>query len=254
MVCLGQIDSSFALPKVSNDIVHFQAGKGLGLSVAFGTTLMNYQPRMSLLVIVIILTSSLVAAAESNATRSVLIRDVPHIEQKPDFCGEACVAMALQKLGKPADQDFVFDQSGLSPIHGRGCYARDLADAVRNIGFDAGKVWYKVRPASAEADLDRHFRVILADLSNGHTTVVCMHYDDRPDTTEHFRLIVGYDADRDEIIYQEPATSDGDYQRMSRQMLMKLWPLEKSQKVAHNTKGGRHTTQKVAGTVSGEDH
>ena len=146
---------------------------------------MNYQPRVFLLLIALFLTPSLIAAAESNAARSVLIRDVPHIEQKPDFCGEACVAMALQKLGKAADQDFVFDQSGLSPIHGRGCYTKDLADAVRNIGFDAGKVWYKIRPASAQADLDRLFSVVQTDLANGHTTVVCMHYDDQPDTTEH---------------------------------------------------------------------
>ena len=190
--------------------------------------LTNPDTTILLLLIVMVLMPSLVASAEPNATGSVLIRDVPHIEQKPDFCGEACVAMALQKLGKPADQDFVFDQSGLSPIHGRGCYTKDLAEAVRNIGFDAGKVWYKVRPASAQADLVRLFQVIQADLMNGHTTVVCMHYNDQPETTEHFRLIVGYDADRDEIIYQEPATSDGNYQRMSRQVLMKLWPLKYS--------------------------
>ena len=27
--------------------------------------------------------------------RSVLIEGVPHLEQKPDFCGEACAAMYL---------------------------------------------------------------------------------------------------------------------------------------------------------------
>ena len=168
-------------------------------------------------------------SGRSRRTRRGTIRNHPRrssYRTKARFCGEACVAMALQKLGKPADQDFVFDQSGLSPIDGRGCYTKDLADAIRNIGFDAGKVWYKVRSASAQADLDRHFQIILADLANGHTTVVYMHYDEQPKTTEHFRLIVGYDADRDEIIYQEPATSDGEYQRMSRQMLMKLWPLK----------------------------
>ena len=29
----------------------------------------------------------------------VLIGGVPHIRQHPDFCGEACVAMALRQLG-----------------------------------------------------------------------------------------------------------------------------------------------------------
>ena len=45
--------------------------------------------------------------------QSVLIRDVPHVHQKPDFCGEACGAMWLKRLGQDVDQDYVFDASGL---------------------------------------------------------------------------------------------------------------------------------------------
>lgn len=171
----------------------------------------------------------LVTAGESRANssaRSVLIKNVPHIRQKPDFCGEACVAMALQKLGHRADQDFVFDKSGLSPIHGRGCYTKELAAAVRNVGFNPGTVWYQIRAANAHSELQELFDLVHADLMAGNTSLVCMHYNDQPNSTEHFRLIVGYDADRDEIIYQEPAVADGDYLRMSRQMFLKLWPLK----------------------------
>ena len=57
---------------------------------------------------------------------SVRLADVPHVRQKPDFCGEACAAMYLAKLGFPIDQDDVFDQSGLDPELGRGCYTADL--------------------------------------------------------------------------------------------------------------------------------
>ncbi|MDA1232596.1 MAG: hypothetical protein O2856_17640 [Planctomycetota bacterium] len=110
--------------------------------------------RFSWLLTIVSFASPVFAAAKPGMP-SVLIRDVPHIQQKPDFRGEACVAMALQKHGKPADQDFVFDQSGLSPLHGRGCYTKELADAVRNVGFDPGKVWYKFRPASAAANTDQ---------------------------------------------------------------------------------------------------
>ena len=66
--------------------------------------------------------------------RSVLIRDVPHVQQKPDFCGEACAEMYLRRLGKPLDQDFVFDQSGLDPALARGCYTRDLKVSLERIG------------------------------------------------------------------------------------------------------------------------
>ncbi len=37
-----------------------------------------------------------------------------------------------------------------------------------------------------------------------------------PKTTEHFRLIIGYDAKTDEIIYHEPAEDKGAGRRMSR--------------------------------------
>ena len=63
--------------------------------------------------------------------KSVQIQDVPHVRQKPDFCGEACAAMYLQKLGRPVDQDYVFDQSGLDPMEARGCYTKELAAALR---------------------------------------------------------------------------------------------------------------------------
>jgi len=35
----------------------------------------------------------------------VLIAEVPHVRQKPDFCGEACAEMMLRKLGHELDQD-----------------------------------------------------------------------------------------------------------------------------------------------------
>src|SRR6185436_20004643 len=87
-------------------------------------------------------------AAETSG--DVLIRDVPHVKQKPDFCGEACVAMVLAKLGHAADQDFVFDQSGLDPLLGRGCHTAELARALSRIGFRPGEVWHQARAGSAE--------------------------------------------------------------------------------------------------------
>ena len=39
----------------------------------------------------------LLAAGPMNL-KSVLIKDVPHVTQKPDFCGEACAEMFLTKL------------------------------------------------------------------------------------------------------------------------------------------------------------
>ena len=46
---------------------------------------------------------------------SVYIEGVPHVRQKPHFCGEACAAMYLRRLGQPVDQNYVFDQRRQRP-------------------------------------------------------------------------------------------------------------------------------------------
>ena len=143
----------------------------------------------------------------ATAYRSVLIEGVPHVKQKPDFCGEACAEMYLAKLGKAMDQDYVFDQAGVDPQLGRGCYTRELATALRRIGFRTGNVWYAVTASNAQQQLDSQFRDLHKDLAAGVPSIICMHYDDQPNTTEHFRLILGYDARSDEVIFHEPAVN-----------------------------------------------
>ena len=178
------------------------------------------------------------AAAESPrkpvpSYRSVRIADVPHVKQKPDFCGEACAEMVLRKLGYAIDQDDVFDQSGLDPVLGRGCHTRELWRALARVGFDVGPVWFHVavdrEDTEVDVEVESHFRALHADLAAGIPSIVCTHYDDSPETTEHFRLILGYDAETDEVIYHEPAAARGAYVRMGREQLLKLWPLKYEQ-------------------------
>ena len=165
--------------------------------------------------------------AAKPAYREALIPDVPHVRQRPDFCGEACVAMYLRKLGKPElTQDLVFNVSGVDPAQGRGCYARDLVRALEALGFKPGTVSQRIDPKTADAGLEAAWRELHADLEKGVPSVVCMHFSDPPDTTEHFRLVLGYDPKKDEVIYHEPAENDGAYQRMKRELALKLWPLK----------------------------
>ena len=169
---------------------------------------------------------SVVSSLSSPAVgaESMLIRDVPHIEQKQDFCGEACAAMYLKKLGKRYDQDAVFNAANVDPLLGRGCHTAELNRALKAIGFDTGSVWNRV-PTNTKA-VRRQWRALYADLEKGFPSIVCMHYNDRPDTTEHFRLVLGYDQTTDELIYHEPATKGGAYQRMAVSTFIKLWPLK----------------------------
>jgi len=157
---------------------------------------------------------------------SVLIEGVPCLRQKPDFCGEACAAMYLRRLGQDADQDYVFDRSGLDPSKARGCYTKELAEALKNIGFRTGDVWHKIAVAQAPRQMERQWAALHADLLREIPSIVCMRYDARPGASEHFRLVLGYDAPTDEVIYHEPAEPNGAYRRMPRGRFLELWPLK----------------------------
>ena len=177
--------------------------------------------------------SATAEAAGGPATASydrVLIEDMPHVRQKPDFCGEACAEMVLRKLDKKITQDQVFNASGLSPMLGRGCYSSDLRKALTKIGFYVGTVFNYVQSARADKEMTGQFDAMLADLKKGTPSIVCMHYDEKPVTTEHMRLVVGYDGAKNEVIYHEPAIAKGAYRRMSRKKFLALWPLKYDRK------------------------
>ena len=169
-------------------------------------------------------------AAPSSDSKVVLIRDMPHVTQKPDFCGEACAEMVLRKLGKKITQNQVFNASGLSPTLGRGCYSNDLSKDLKKIGFSVGDVFYSVPAAESQKGMRAQFDAMLGDLKRGIPSIVCMHYDDKPVTTEHMRLVVGYDAEKGEVIHHEPASPKGAYRRLSLKKFLKLWPLKYDRK------------------------
>lgn len=156
---------------------------------------------------------------------TVLVPGVPHVLQKPDFCGEAAAEMVLRARGVPLDQDAVFALTGMDPARGMGATTRELSQGLQRLGFDVGPVWLTARAASARDDMDARFRELHADLAQGVPSIVCTHYDERPDTTEHFRLVLGYDHATDEVVYSDPAVPNGGYLRMPRARFLALWPL-----------------------------
>ena len=184
---------------------------------------------LSLVISVVLLVLAGLAAAVSPS-KALLTENVPHVRQKPDFCGEACVAMWLQKLGRKVDQDWVHDQSGLDARkdlgHARGCRTGELARALTAIGFKTGPVWHKVRTDHAAGELEALWRGLKGDLVKGMPSIVCMRYGDGTKTTEHFRLVLGCDDGKGEVIYHEPAEANGAYRRMKRSLFLKLWPLK----------------------------
>ncbi len=164
--------------------------------------------------------------AAAPMLQSVQLEGFPFVQQKPDFCGEADVEMALRRLGRAVTQDDVFNASGLDPLKGRGVWANELGTSLRALGLEPGQTWYRVNPAHAQQELDAQWASLHADLLAGTPSIVCMHYDATPGTTEHFRLVTGYDATKDEVIYQEPAEPDGANRRMKRPDFLALWPFK----------------------------
>jgi hypothetical protein len=160
------------------------------------------------------------------ALPSVLIGDVPHVCQRPDFCGEACAAMYLRKLGSPLTQDDVFNVAGVDPILGRGALTKELAAALKALGFRTGPVWFQVAVSRAAGELEAQFAELHADLAKGVPSIVCMRTGTGPAAAEHFRLVLGYEAQTDAVIYHEPAAADGAYRRMPRPEFLDCWPLK----------------------------
>ena len=176
---------------------------------------------------VVYLFSHTVVGAEPTY-RSVTIAGVPHVRQKPDFCGEACVEMWLRKLGHGTTQDQVFSLSGVDPHLGRGMVTRELSATLKRIGFVVGDTWHRMVPSRVDKEGAAQWQALHADLTRGIPSIVCMYYSDAPKTTQHFRLILGYDAKTDEVIYNEPAEDKGAYRRMKRALFLKIWPLRGS--------------------------
>jgi hypothetical protein len=165
------------------------------------------------------------AFAASNAWDSVLIADVPHVTQRPDFCGEACTEMWLRKLGHAITQNDVFNASGVDPLKARGCYAPEMASTLKQLGFSVGDVWSKV-PAGSNEALQAQWTALHADLKKGIPSMVCMRTDNTASAREHIRLILGYDAKDQEVIYHEPAEKNGEYARMKLSEFLDCWPLK----------------------------
>lgn len=150
----------------------------------------------------------------SDETTSVLISDIQFLQKKPDFGGEACLAMYLRSLGYPVDQDFVFDCSGLDPVLGRGCVTSDLVAAATRIGFETGQVWY---PATDDSDLETVWNEILLDLRNKVPSVVCRNCQN----VEQFVLVIGHDAKSDKVIFHNPNEVEGQQERIDRTLFLK---------------------------------
>lgn len=169
---------------------------------------------------------SCAAPLEDRAPLPAFVDGIPHVHQRPDFCGEACLAMALAARGLDVDQDEVFALTGVDPLAGRGAVARELVVAAQALGYAPGPVWTAVPDADA---LDAAFSALVDDLRAGIASIVCTRFDAAPNAPEHFHLVIGYDPQTDEVRFHDPALQDGADLRMGRGRFLRLWPLSSAE-------------------------
>ena len=159
------------------------------------------------------------------APASFHLPNVPHVKQKPDFCGEACVEMTLKHFGLPGTQDDVFRWSKVPVELNRGAWTRELKVAVETAGFEPGPTWFQVPARGAEPRMSALLDEALADLRAGWPSIFCMHFSSSANAPEHFRLLVGYEDGGDTLLFEDPALDRGP-SRFTRAELLELWPLK----------------------------
>ena len=134
-------------------------------------------------------------------------------------------------MGRRRDgvEEEVFDVTGVDPAKARGAWTPELVEAATAMGFHTGAVWYPLEPGD-EAGVQEQFDALIADLQDGVPSIVCMRLSDAADAGEHFRLVLGYDADEDVVVFHDPALDDGAYWRMSGATFRHFWPLTGGEK------------------------
>ncbi|MBI3272420.1 MAG: C39 family peptidase [Planctomycetes bacterium] len=152
---------------------------------------------------------------------------VPFEAQAPDFCGEACLSMALRYWGVETDQYRVHALTGVAPELGRGAWTAEMNAATRRLwGPSYPSPWFEL--TGKEGEVETRFRQLASSVASGTPCMVCCRYDERKEASEHFRLVTRIDPATGELTYQEPAEADGAGRRMTKERFVGLWPVRGS--------------------------
>lgn len=139
---------------------------------------------------------------------------VPHVRQKPDYCGEACIEMATRYRGEPVSQDRVNEVAGLRGA--RGVYGSELVNVIdERLKLEtAGRTGR--RCLRAEEHLWDRVCLVRA-LSQGRPVLLgvwCSPENKQNEavwTFDHFVLLVGYDLEKGVFLINDPAYAERDH-------------------------------------------
>jgi hypothetical protein len=132
---------------------------------------------------------------------------VPYIKQLPDYCGEACLAMAAAYFGKKIEQKKINQACGVKEK--RGAYSRELESGIKKLGFKTKTpYWY---PNKTDYDFYFDRNRLLKAIAENHPVLLGFWADYNDKTNEntwafdHFVLLVGYDLTKNSFLIHDPA-------------------------------------------------
>lgn len=161
--------------------------------------------------------------------RSVLVKRIGHVHQRPGLGGQACAEMVIQAAGWPMDQRDLFRLSkpDRSPAAAYGCYARSLARTLEQVGVEARVTSRRADERSAR----RQWRALHAGLAAGRPSIVCttQRSEARGIDVVRFRAVFGYDARSGSVRYHDPARADGADRRQPLRDFLRSWVVGQGQ-------------------------
>jgi hypothetical protein len=132
---------------------------------------------------------------------------VPYFKQRPDFCGEACIAMTAAYFGKKIDQKKINQACGVKDK--RGAYSRELEIGIKKLGLKTkGVFWYSNK---TDYDFYADRNRLLQAIAQNHPVLLGFWADYNDKTNEntwafdHFVLLVGCDLIKGIFLIHDPA-------------------------------------------------
>ncbi len=122
-------------------------------------------------------------------SKTVLIPVQPRPQEHDDFCGEVCVQQAMYYFGRPISQMEINQAGGLDGS--RGLWSDEIVTALENL--NVSHEWWKYSP-----DYWAYVDFLKSKLDQGHPVLVGvkLYPGSHPEWfTDHFILLVGYNAD-----------------------------------------------------------
>lgn len=137
---------------------------------------------------------------------------VPHVKQKPDYCGEACIEMVTTYFGEPVSQDRFNELAKLKTA--RGVYGEELVRVVDLVlkRETAGRAGRACRTATDRL-WDR--AGLVRAISEGRPVLLGFWANPERKTNEdhwafdHFVLLIGYDLAKGIFLINDPGDNDG---------------------------------------------